>query len=204
MNYATIAAAMGPHYAKLGYRRGSVTVYRRTFADGVTGLILHGGFVGRGAASLSPRVGVHHAGIERILQRLVNYRAHPYLPPSVDGALHDLLPNRVLDPHDWPSAWLFDDKNIESQSERLAADIRLYGLPYIERNLELSSVLKSLLTGTHLNAHFRVPIVMQLLGGNAKAETYIQSTLDAFEGRVDGYAESFRTFAQTFLAGRSA
>jgi hypothetical protein len=115
--------------------------------------------------------------------------------------LIDLIPGKPR------ARWVFaDDTNNEAVAKELGTLIRKYGLPFMERFLDRTSLLEALhqpFERHHLSSRvFAVPLLMYSLGNAAEAMVVAREFATSLEKEAGqaGLKESYRKFAAALEA----
>jgi hypothetical protein len=137
----------------LGYTRSSERVFARDLAPQVLGCI---GYL-IGFQAIKPFVGVRFQRVERIHEKVVAPLRGGYgtsLPryfPTVFCDVYNLKEEQSADPDfrlkERDYYWHIERDTISDVRDRVLADIRLYGLPYIEANATLADAAATMAEG---------------------------------------------------------
>lgn len=122
-------------------------------------------------------------------------------PPSgavatISKSLGYLTPHRSAN-----LVWEFRDVGLVSaQAADMVAAIERYGMPYMESNVSLESVIAELEESTPwIYSQMRIPAALALLGRSADARSFLARELREPGDRRDPAAEFLRRFADCFL-----
>jgi hypothetical protein len=151
------------------------------------------GFVG-----LNPIVGVISDETETLVRRF-DGSAKRWPTPTISISLGYLSPEeRYIE-------WLFagqSEPKLEAEVKKLIEVIRKYGMPFIESNASLPTLVNSLVDGRFTykeSAIYRRPIAHLVLGQKDEARQYVTHEVDAIGQRTDEAADQYRRFAARLL-----
>jgi hypothetical protein len=199
---AEVIAASRSRLGALGFDRRSGEIFTADAAADVLGWLGLNRAVTRndGLLEINVVVGIRHQGIERCLASLEGDKFHPYLPPTISLHLGYLMPEKHYHP------WFFRDDNVESQADAMVRAVEAYGLPFINKNRsteQLVDLMASGEVGVREQLAFRLPIGYRMLGMEDSATRALTTTIHELQGRTDGAAERFRTYARAFQATKA-
>lgn len=182
----------------LGYTRSSDTVFARDLAPQVLGCI---GYL-TGLQAIKPFVGVQFKRVERlyydVMAPLLIYgKSLPRYYPTVSRDVFNLKEEHSADPDfRWKERdyWHIERETISHVSDQVLADIRLYGLPYIEANATLADAAATMAEGRGGGigtVAYRLPMIYWILGRVDDANAYMASmaTKDYPLGPYERYIE---------------
>jgi hypothetical protein len=194
---ADVVAACRDRLGALGFDRRSGEIFTADISPDVLGWLGLNRAVSRSDRLLEINVviGLRHQGIERCLATLEGDKFHPYLPPTISLHLGYLMPERRYHP------WFFQAGNVESEADAMVRAIERYALPFINEHgstERLVDLMASGEVGVREQLAFRLPIAYRILGMEDSATTALTARIHELQGRTDGAAERFRTYARAF------
>jgi len=147
-----------------------------------------------GAIEISPKVGVRHEAVHRLVDRLSNRQAGT--EPTVSTALGYLMPERSAN-----VIWRFDgDTPLDDQARSLASSIVTHGRPFMLEHASLDSLIVALRDDPWYGPK-RIPAALLLLGRADEVRGFLAAELKKIADRTDPRdlaATEFRTFAERF------
>lgn len=151
-----------------------------------------------GAIEVSPRVGVRHEPIHRMVDSLLGRQSHH--EPTVSKSLGYLMPQQSAN-----LVWRFDHgTDVAAQAADLAAAVGQYGRPYMLAHQTLDAIIETLkVNGPWEYSHQRIPVALLLSGRPTEAEAFVAAEIAKLAHRTDPRdlaAQEFRLFAERFRA----
>jgi len=198
---ATVLASVHQSLAEIGFHERKQGIPCRIVSDDVLALVgLNTARSGRGPGVLEINtvVGIRNQRVEKLVSELDEF---PYneVSPFTAGANVG-----YLSPVDRYTPFLFREAEpIDVISAELAAAVRDYGLPFVEANIDLATLLTTLRSprrSIQFQSAYRIPVVLHLLERDEEALAHLDGQLAKLDSpkRSDPAAEQFRRFAARF------
>jgi len=145
---------------------------------------------------INPVIGVRNQRIEKLIADILGERFDEVIPPTLTKSIGYLTPeNRYI-------SYNFSSQNPpDPVVASLIASVGKFGLPFIERHVEMATLVNSLRTGKFsipFMVAYRVPAGLYLLGQNKDAISYLNAELVKIGDRDDPAATRFKSFARKF------
>jgi hypothetical protein len=181
--------------APLGFVRGSEQIAVRSLdADTLGWLGLNMGTAP--STNVNPVVGVRNQRVERLLATLLNEPYDDVIPPTVAGNIGYVGATNFL------SFEFTNTAEMSDVSSRVAREVSLRGVPFMEENRSLARLGETLANPTFNimpdHAAYRRPLVLHLSGRSDEASNIVKDWETRLGERRDLAAERYRRFAQAF------
>jgi hypothetical protein len=149
-----------------------------------------------GTIEISPKVGVRHEALHRLVDRLSEREAGT--EPTISTVLGYLMPEQSAN-----VVWRFDSQTpVDAQAANLASSIVEYGRPYMLEHASLEALIEALRDDPWYGPK-RISAALLLLGRTDEAREFVAAELEKLAERTDPRdlaATEFRTFAERFEA----
>jgi hypothetical protein len=192
-----ILRTVGEALAAAGYsRQGRAQVFTKPLHEDVLAWVgLMADRADDGVLEISPKVGVRHERLHRLVDRLAHRERS--MAPTVSIILGYLMPEKTSS-----VVWRFDDPALYArQAQNMVDSISEFGEPYVRSNLNLETLIATLLeSGVWEYARKRVPAAYVLEGDTGRPRDFLEAELEKLAGRDDPADDDFRAYAERFLA----
>jgi len=142
-------------------------------------------------------VGVRNQRIERLVAELVNEEFNDVIPPTLAGNIGYLMPQNEYCPY------IFSEDNPkEMVVEKLTNDVRLYGLPFMQRHMGMDELINGMYSSRFaigFMAAYRIPAGLFLLGRKDDAGNFLSKELTKLKDHNNSAALRYKKFAENFM-----
>jgi hypothetical protein len=195
-----VLASLHQKFLDLGFRKRKYGIFACDASKDVLGLVgLNTARRGVGVLEINPVVGVRNQRVERLVAELEGSVFDEVSPFDASANVGYLSPASSY------RAFLFADgeplDKTDKTVDQLAEAVRNFGLPFIDANVPLPSLLETMRSGRfgiQFVAAYRIPAALHLLGRDREAEAFLDSELTKLNAAHDPAAERFRRFAACF------
>jgi hypothetical protein len=179
--------------AELGFAKRNGDIFTKPIDDEVLGWLGLNRAVARSddLLEINPVVWVRHQQLEKLVATLSGRAFHAYIPPTASMHLGYLMPERHYVP------WVVGG-HVELVVQEMVKAIADHGLPFIERNAVLGTLVSTMgggEVGAREQVAYRLPVAYLLLGDIERARGALERSSATLGERRDAAAEAFRSFA---------
>jgi hypothetical protein len=181
--------------AGLGFEKRKPGIFSSVIAENVVGWIgLNTATRGRkDALEINPVVGVRNQRVEQLVAELVGDAFDDLIPPTVAGNVGYLSPG-----HKYLAFTFSDSGSNEDVADGLCDAVKVYGLPFMRRMVDLRSLVEEMQTtrlGMPEQLNYRIPVGIWLLDEADQAKAFVAARLSEIGARADPAALRYRAFA---------
>jgi hypothetical protein len=194
-----VFALVQERLVSLGFRKRKQELVSLSVSEDVLGLIglnMATGGLGPGILEINPVVGVRNQTVERLVAGLIGEPFDELNPFSAGANVGYLSPQSKYEPFIFAEA-----ASINEPANQLADAVKTYGLPFINSNASLPTLLETMRSprfAIQLAAVYRIPVALRLLGRCAEANGFLNDELAKLGARTDPAAQRFRVFSDRF------
>jgi len=198
---ATVRASVHQSLAEIGFQKRKQGIPFRIVSDDVLAFVgLNTARSGRGPGVLEINtvVGIRNQRVEKLVSALDEFPYNEVSPFTASANVG------YLSPVDRYTPFLFREAEpIDPISAELAAAVRDHGLPFVETNGDLATLLTTLRSprrSIQFQSAYRIPVVLHFLERDEEALTYLEGQVAKLDSskQSDPAAEQFRRFAARF------
>ncbi|MFB9312903.1 hypothetical protein [Nocardioides plantarum] len=191
MSTSSVLAQFKEPLTNLGFRKRAGAIYTIELDEGVIGWVGLGTstrYQQPGLVLVSPRVGVRHQGVHKIIADIRGEKFHPYLPPTVSIGLGYVMPD------DSYKDWAVSEDPVSHAFVSEAVDaIERYGLSFMREHCGLDRT-DSEAERLSANPEYVRPVLKYLLHGPDPALEEIRARASKLGGASDPASQLLREF----------
>ncbi len=192
-----ILSKIGDQLQKRGFTRRADCIYMKPFGGAVQGWIGLNRASRFGSMEINLVVGVRYSCIEEMTARLMGKAVEETSPPTIAMNVgYTREEGNYL-------AVIFDsEESVQSRLDELARALDDWGLPFIEKNSDLSTMIATMGTSPHLmpeQTAYRLPVALHIAERDAEARVILDENMRVRGGRADLAAKRYLAFGSMLL-----
>jgi hypothetical protein len=195
----TVTDSLARWFLPVGFRKSRGSVFTASLKPGWYGWVNVAQFSNQRGRVAKPSIGVIHIPLERVVSDLTGVAFRPKAGVSFAVALSSITRSSHS------GEWLFPrglHESYEATAHSLFSTVSEYGVPFMHEIASLQALARSYEARgfTELDVAFRRPVILSMLGRNARARDVYAQSLERLRRCSQSQAALYEAFGERFSA----